>query len=147
MYDILKLIHSLLRWTILILLITSIIKSLQGMVSKRVYASSDNKISLFLMISAHTQLLVAIVLYFVSPFVQFDANGMKYDEIRFFTMEHTTMMLIAIVLITLGRILGKKAATDAGKFKRLFWYNIIALLIILAAIPWPIVGMVHRPLF
>lgn len=99
------------------------------------------------MISAHTQLLVAIALYFVSPFVQFGGDAMKNPEIRFFTMEHTTMMLLAIILITMARILSKKAATDAGKFKRLFWFNIIALIVIFMAIPWPNMGMVHRPWF
>lgn len=147
MYGILMPIHSLLRWAILILLLASIIKSLQGMMSKKAFAPSDNKISLFLMISAHTQLLVGIILYFVSPFVKFGGDAMKDTDIRFFTMEHTTMMLIAIVLITLGRILSKKAATDTGKFKRLFWYNLIALVVIFAAIPWPNFGVVHRPWF
>ena len=116
------------------------------MMSKRAFAPSDNKISLFLMISAHTQLLVGIILYFVSPFVQFSGAAMKDDQLRFFTMEHTVMMLIAIVLITLGRILSKKATEDAGKFKKLFWFNLIALLVILAAIPWPF-GHVARPWF
>ena len=116
------------------------------MMSKRAFAPSDNKINLYLFISAHTQLLVGIILYFVSPFVQFSGDAMKNSEIRFFTMEHTSMMLVAIVLITMGRIMSKKAPTDAGKFKRLFWFNFIALLVILAAIPWPF-GHVARPWF
>jgi len=115
--------------------------------SKRAFAPADNKISLFNMIAAHTQLLVAILLYFVSPFVKFNSDTMTNPEMRFFTMEHSVMMLIAIVLITMGRIMSKKAPTDAGKFKRLFWFNLIALLVIFAAIPWPCMGMVHRPWF
>ncbi|NNM95972.1 MAG: cytochrome B [Bacteroidia bacterium] len=146
MYGIILVIHSLLRWAILILLLACIIKSLTGMISKRAFTASDNKISLFLMISAHTQLLVAILLYFISPFVQFGAEAMKDPEKRFFTMEHTTMMLLAIILITMGRILGKKAASDKGKFRRLFWFNIIALLIIFMAIPWPF-AQISRPWF
>lgn len=147
MYQILTQIHSFLRWAILILLLASIIKSLMGMVGKKTFGASDNKIGLFLFISAHTQLLVAIGLFFVSPFVKFGGDSMGNPEIRFFTMEHTTMMLIAIVLITMGRILSKKAPTDTGKFKRLFWFNLIALLVIFMAIPWPFMGMVHRPWF
>jgi hypothetical protein len=117
------------------------------MTSKKAFGSSDNKINLFLFISAHTQLLVGIILYFVSPFVKFGPEAMRDTEIRFFTMEHTVMMLIAIILITMGRIMSKKTVTDAGKFKKLFWFNFIALLVILAAIPWPSFGMVHRPWF
>jgi hypothetical protein len=146
MYPILTPIHSFLRWALLILLLAVIFKSLQGMMSKRAFTPSDNKINLYLFISAHTQLLVGIILYFVSPFVKFGGDSMKDSEIRFFTMEHTTMMLIAIVLITMGRIMSKKAPTDAGKFKRLFWFNFIALLIIFAAIPWPFMH-VARPWF
>jgi hypothetical protein len=149
MYGILTPIHSFLRWAILILLLAVIFKSVQGMMSKRAFAPSDNKINLFLFISAHTQLLVGIILFFVSPVIKAGISmpePMKNDEVRFFTMEHTVMMLIAIVLITMGRIMSKKAPTDAGKFKRLFWFNFIALLVILAAIPWPF-GHVARPWF
>lgn len=117
------------------------------MVSKKAFAKSDDKVSLYLFIATHTQLLVGIILYFVSPFVKFNSDTMTNTEMRFFTMEHSVMMLIAIVLITMGRIMSKKQATDAGKFKRLFWFNLIALIVIFAAIPWPCMGMVHRPWF
>jgi hypothetical protein len=130
-------VHSIIRWILLILLLTAIVKSLQGMMSKKAYGPSDNKISLFLMISAHTQLLVGILLYFASPHVMFTGDMMKNNVARFFTMEHSVMMILAIVLITIGRISSKKAATDAAKFKKSFWFFFIALLVILAAIPWP----------
>lgn len=144
MYGILTPIHSLLRWVLLLLLLAVIIKSLQGLISKRSFSNSDNKMSLFLMISAHTQLLVGILLCFVSPSVQF--GNMTNAEIRFFTIEHPTMMIIAIVFITLARILSKKATTDNGKFKRLFIFCLIALLIIFMAIPWPF-SPIARPWF
>jgi hypothetical protein len=139
-------IHSFLRWIVLLLLLAAIFKSLNGMMSKRAYAPSDNKISLFLLISTHTQLLVGIVLYFISPMVMFTGAAMKDDQLRFFTMEHSVMMLIAIALITIGRISSKKAATDSAKFKKAFWFFLIALVVIFAAIPWPFM-MVHRPWF
>jgi hypothetical protein len=137
-------IHSLLRWAVLILLLAAIIKSLQGLISKRSFSNSDNKISLFLMISAHTQLVVGILLMIVSPVVQF--GNVANPEIRFFTMEHSTMMILAIVFITLARILSKKAKTDTGKFRRLFIFCLIALLIIFMAIPWPF-STISRPWF
>ena len=93
------------------------------------------------MISAHTQLLVGIILYFVSPMVQF--GNTSNEEARFFTMEHSTMMIVAIVFMTLARILSKKGKTDNAKFKRLFTYSLIALLIIIMAIPWPFPLMSH----
>ena len=146
MYGILLPIHSFLRWAILVLILVCIVKSLMGMISKKPFGGSDNKISLFLMISAHTQLVVGLMLYFVSPYVNFK-NVTVNPDTHFFTIEHAVMMLVAIVLITLGRTTSKRASTDGGKFKRLFWYNIVALLIIFMAIPWPNMGMVHRPWF
>lgn len=146
MYGILTPIHSFLRWVVLLLLLTVIIKSLQGLISKRSFSNSDNKISLYLMISAHTQLVVGILLLFVSPFVKF--GNMTDEEVRFFTVEHSSMMIIAIAFITIARISSKKAATDAAKFRRLFIYCLIALIIIFIAIPWPFYpASISRPWF
>lgn len=96
------------------------------------------------MISAHTQLLVGLILYFTSPMVQF--GNTANAEIRFFTMEHSTMMIVAIVFMTLARILSKKGKTDSAKFMRLFIFSLLALLIIFMAIPWPF-SHVARPWF
>jgi hypothetical protein len=144
MNGIILLIHSLLRWILCILLLATIIKAIHGVVTKRAFSNSDNKISLFLMISAHTQLVVGLVLYFISPMVQF--GNMKDSQIRFFTVEHSTLMLIAIVFITLARIRSKKAATDAAKFRMLLIFSLIALVIILLAVPWPY-SPISRPWF
>ncbi|HWY99164.1 MAG TPA: hypothetical protein VNY36_08770 [Bacteroidia bacterium] len=76
-------IHSFLRWIVLLLLLAAIFKSLNGMMSKRAYAPSDNKISLFLLISAHIQLLVGLALYFMSTKVMFNEATMKNNVVRF----------------------------------------------------------------
>jgi hypothetical protein len=137
MYGALLPIHSLLRWALLLLLLAAIIKSLSGLLSKSTYGPSDNKTSLFLMISAHLQLVVGLLMFFVSPMVQFTGEAMKSAELRFFTMEHSTMMIIAIALITMGRILSKKAQSDRTKHLRSFIFFTLALLIIFMMIPWP----------
>ncbi len=64
-------------------------------------------------------------------------EAMKDASLRFWTIEHMAMMLIAVVLITLGNIRSKKAATDEAKHKQVAIFFILALLIIFAAIPWP----------
>src|SRR5450631_1592628 len=56
---------------------------------------------------------------------------------RFFWVEHPAGMLVATILITLGRGMVKKQITDPLKYKRAFWFFLIALIIILATIPWP----------
>jgi hypothetical protein len=126
--------HSSLRYLVLLLLITVVIKSLLGLVSKQPFTSLDNKLSLWLLISTHLQLVVGFALFFVSPFVQFSGAAMKDAVTRYWTVEHNFMMLIAITLITIARISHKKLPADVAKHKRLFVLNLIALAIIIVAI-------------
>jgi Na+/citrate or Na+/malate symporter len=102
--------------------------------TKSQYASVDNKISLFTLILAHTQFLLGVILYFVSPFVQFSSQTMKDPFIRYWTVEHVSMMLIAIVLITVARSTSKKMSDGVARHRRMFVLNAIALLIILVGI-------------
>jgi hypothetical protein len=124
--------HSGLRWILLVLLVYSIINALPGLSGKKVFTESDRKISLYTLIATHLQALIGLGLYMMSHKVEFSANTMSNPVFRFFTVEHTSMMLIAIILITLGYGHAKR-----GNFKGVFWYNLIALILILAAIPWP----------
>jgi hypothetical protein len=126
--------HSALRYIVLIMLIIVIVKSLMGLVNKKPFTALDNRLSLFLFIATHTQLLVGLILFFVSPFVQFSGAAMKAASTRYWLVEHNTAMIIAIVLITLARTTSKKMASDNAKHKRLFVFNLIALIIILATI-------------
>lgn len=74
------------------------------------------------------------------------AAVMKDPVARFFAIEHMVSMLIAIVLITIGRGVGKKNISPERKHKKSFWMFLIALVLILVAIPWPF-REVARPLF
>ena len=132
MYGTLLLLHSFVRYIVLILLLVLIVKSLIGWMSKATFTSGDNKISLFTFISTHTQLLLGLILYFVSPFVVF--GGERDRMARYWTFEHITVMLIAIVLITVARSTMKKLPDGPSKHKRLFIFNLIALIVIIAGI-------------
>ncbi len=134
MYSTLVTLHSVLRYFVLLLLIIVIAKSLMGWLKKEAYTKGDDKLSLWLFILTHTQLLVGLILYFVSPFVVFSGASMKDSILRYWLVEHNTMMLIAIVLITMARITAKKLSDPTAKHKRLFIFNAIALIIILAAV-------------
>lgn len=134
MYNALLTTHSYLRYIILILLIVVIITSLLGMVNKKTFSPTDNKLSLFLFISTHLQLLLGLILFFVSPLVQFSGEAMKNPATRHWLVEHNTAMLIAIVLITLARTTSKKMADSHAKHKRMFIFNLIALVIIVLTI-------------
>ncbi len=126
--------HSLLRYLVLILLILVIINALLGLINKRPFGKTDNLLSLSLFSVTHTQLLVALLLYFVSPRVSFGPDTMKNADLRYWTVEHSLMMFIAIVFITLARITAKKLKDDVAKHSRILIFNAIALVLILAAI-------------
>jgi hypothetical protein len=134
MYNGLLITHSYLRYIILIMLLIVIIASLIGLINKKPYTDTDNKLSLFLFISTHLQLLLGLILFFVSPVVQFSGAAMKDPSTRYWLVEHSTGMLIAIVLITLARTTSKKMANSEARHKRMFVFNLIALAIIILTI-------------
>jgi hypothetical protein len=134
MYSGLLVSHSYLRYAVLALLLVVIFTSLLGWLNKRAYSSTDNKLSLFLFIGTHLQLLLGLLLYFVSPFVQFGSSTMKDATTRYWTVEHSTIMIIAIVLITMARVTAKKMTSSDAKHKRMFIFNALALVLILTGI-------------
>lgn len=133
--------HSLLRWVLLLLLIAAIIKAFRGKNGGVQFTAGDRKISLFTMISAHLQLILGGFLYAVSPTVQSAISNMgasmKDGVARFWAVEHISMMIIAIALLTIGHIKCKKAVGDQAKFKAQATYFTLGLILILASIPWP----------
>lgn len=144
--------HNLLRWVILILLLVALFRHLAGMNKKRLVNAGDKKVDLFLMIAAHTTLVLGLYQWIAGAtglkLIQNVGMGevMKNSAYRFFAIEHITGMLIAIVLITIGR--GKvKRAVDYTAHKKAFWFFLIALIIILASVPWPFREAVARPWF
>ena len=105
------------------------------------------------MISAHSQLLIGIILWFTGIWgykllqnIGFSA-AMKDPVARFWIMEHNIGMLIAIVLLTIGRGVYKRTIPDLIKHKKSFWLYLIALIIILVSIPWPGRTGIGRALF
>jgi hypothetical protein len=134
MHNLLLLTHSVVRYFLLILLVIVIVRSLQRWLNKSPYNKMDDKLSLGLFIFTHTQLLLGIILFFVSPIVIFSGASMKDPIARYWLVEHNTGMIIAIVLITIARISLKKMTDAVSKHKRMFIYNSIALVIILLMI-------------
>lgn len=140
MYPILQHAHSGLRWIILILLLVSLYTSLTKR-SNAEFTASDMKTYLFTMTFTHVQFLIGLILLFISPKVRFSGEMMKDSMLRFFSMEHTVMMIAALILITIGYSKSKRKDTVAAKHKTITIFYGIALVIILAAIPWPFRGL------
>jgi hypothetical protein len=152
MYNGLLHLHNLLRWVILLLLLIAILRHLTAMSSKRMVNNGDKKIDLFLMISAHITLVIGLYQWIVGGYglksIQNNGFGvvMKNSALRFWAVEHITGMLLAIIFITIGRGAVKRAV-NASAHKKAFWFFFLALIIILATVPWPGRQGIGRPLF
>lgn len=140
--------HSLLRWIMLILLIITIVRAYGGWKGNRQYHTNDRKLALYTFIFAHLQLLIGFVLYFVSPTVKLAladmGSAMKDKVLRFWAVEHILTMVIAILLITIGYSLAKRAANDIQRYKAIFMYYLAGLILILISIPWPFLKVIGQ---
>ena len=126
--------HSIVRFFLLVTIILVIVRCLMGWLNKSAYSKFDEKLSLGLFMLTHTQLLLGIFLFFVSPRVIFSGESMKDPMDRYWLVEHSTGMIIAIVLISIARISSKKITDGTARHKRMFIFNSIAFVIILAMI-------------
>lgn len=119
---------------------------------KRPVNAGDRKIDLFLMISAHITLVIGLYQWFVGGFgyKSFQNNGVKLvmetASLRFWAVEHIGGMLLAIVLITIGRGAVKRGS-DASAHNKAAWLFLLALIFILAVVPWPFRQGIGRPWF
>lgn len=139
MYNILMHAHSGLRWLVLLFLVLAIFMAWSNWTKKTDYPAG--KFPLLGLIFTHIQLILGVILYFMSTKVQFGGEVMKDSLLRFYTVEHISIMLIAIVLITMGYSKAKKAAPAAAGHKTIFTYYLIGLILILVSIPWPFRGL------
>lgn len=127
--------HSGLRW----LLLASFVLTLVYLFRMSDAAGNQKKIkflALTTLIISHIQILLGLTLYFISPKVVFAAGAMKDSVQRFFLVEHISLMLIAVILITVGYARWKRANRLEAN-RKLFWYYFISFLLILLSIPWP----------
>ena len=137
MYNALLHSHSGLRWIALILLVVAIINAARSQSTGK-YLKKDKMINLFAMVFMHIQLLIGLGLYFISPKVTFAEGWMKEALTRFFGMEHILLMLIAIIVITMGRSKAeKKLKGTRDKHRKIMVSYTIGLLLVLVSIPWP----------
>ena len=145
MYATLLAIHSFVRWLVLLSLLYAIAGSYHGWFSGRKYAASDAIARVAATTLSHTQLLIGLTLYFVSPITQYflknTPEAMRNYQISFFGVYHITVMLVSVVVMTIGSSLSKRAGTDSKRFKLMAVYFTVGLVLILCAIPW------FRPLF
>ena len=132
-------VHSYLAYAALALLVLASINAILGLTSKKLFTDKDLRISLFTMIICHIQLLVGLIVYFVSEkgFKAFAIEGaMKNSELRLTMLEHPLINIIALALITIGWSKYKKEESNNGKFKKIAVLYSIGLVLILSRLPW-----------
>jgi len=151
MYQTLTFYHSFFRWIVLLSLVYSIFRAYQGYTLKRSFTKADNAVRHWTATIAHIQLVIGIILYSQSPLIKYFWKNFSKEihqpDTAFFGVLHITLMLTAIVLITIGSALSKRRQADNEKFKTMLVWFSISLAIILIAVPWPFSPLASRPYF
>ena len=141
MYSLLKNLHSYLAYLVLLVLILAILNAFIGKIKGKDFESKDLRLSLYGLILSHIQLLIGLILYFVSPwFNQWSNLGvggvMKAAQARLYLVEHPFTNIIAIILITIGWSLHKRQSDPGKKFLRIALFYGFGLFLLLSRIPW-----------
>ena len=141
MYNIVRSLHSYWAYLVLLVLIIAAVNAIIKTLGDKDYEANDFRKALFTLILSHIQLLIGLVLYFVSPRLQmFSELGMgeimKDSVNRLYLVEHPLINIIAVALITIGYSKHKKKLTSEAKSKTIAIFYTIALLLFLSRIPW-----------
>ncbi|PTX60188.1 hypothetical protein C8N46_107195 [Kordia periserrulae] len=139
MYDAIKTLHSYFAYFVLLMLIVAVVNAIIGFTTNKKFTAKDLRISLFALIFTHLQLVVGIILYFVSlkGFTMIQQNGMKLDSAsRLLALEHPLVGILAIIFITIGWSKHKKQETAKRAYGKIALFYGIGLLLILSRLPW-----------
>lgn len=149
LYSIALILHNATRWLVLISLLGTLASAFSGLVSKRAYTKTDQTWRIVATSIAHTQLLVGFYLYAISPIIRYywreKPSFTDAQEFPFFALIHSSLMLTAVVLMTIGSSKAKRQTNAQEQFKTTAVYFTVSLLLILAAIPWPFSPLAARP--
>ncbi|WP_290698822.1 hypothetical protein [Lacinutrix sp.] len=133
-----KMLHSYWAYLVFLMMVIASINALIKLFGKKEYSAKDFRIALFTLIVSHIQLLIGIVLWFTQGY--FSENTMKEimgnSALRSNAVEHPVAMILAVVFITMGYSKHKRKLTSAGKLKPLAIFYTLALILVLAKIPW-----------
>lgn len=152
LYPPILLLHSLTRWAIVVAGVWLVVAAIRSL--GRSVASGASPVGTpwkAYVHSLHVQLVLGVLLMFISPTAQSAwANmglTMKTRVLRFFTIEHTVMMILAIGLAEAGAARARKAGDAQAAARTTLIFGGLSLLLICAAIPWPFMGDIARPCF
>ena len=141
MYTSLQFAHSYWAYAVLVLLTLATLNAWRGALTRQPFTARDLRFTLWGLIATHLQVVIGLILYFISPLgmKSFAANGaqvMKDATLRLFAVEHIFVMLLAVVVLTIGYSRHKRKEQDAAKFKQVAVFYSIALVLVLSRLPW-----------
>lgn len=134
--------HNLTRWIVVILAVFALYRAYSGWLGKKEWTETDRKAGVFFGIGMDIQLLLGGILYFignwgVKAFALAEAvPAAQRMSTLFFAIEHSTIMLLAVILTHVGSVMTRKAPDAASKHKRAAIWFTVAVLLVIVAIPW-----------
>lgn len=135
----LLLLHSLVRWALLAVALVTLVRTSSSLSGKRAWSKEDDQFSVALVGLGDLQLLVGLVVMGLSalPKVAVSQGLFSNETLTFFTLVHPLAMVVAIVLLHLGRVRLKRA--PEGFARHGLWRRTTAVFLGMAvlAIPWP----------
>ncbi|WP_293944013.1 MULTISPECIES: hypothetical protein [unclassified Sphingobacterium] len=149
MHSTLLLVHSWSRWLVLGFLLYAIYRASIGYFKNVLFTKADDSVRHWTATVAHIQLMLGIILFTNSPVAKgywVSGRALLQDfDTTFFGLIHSIMMLTSVVILTIGSALAKRTTADRDKFRIMFLWFSVALLIIFIAIPWPFSPFSNRP--
>lgn len=140
MYTVVLMVHSWLRWLVLLALVARIGRALVARVQGSPYVDLDRRLSLVTVILADLQLTLGLVLWAVSPTIRqaFADPGaaMRNSALRLLFVEHPITMIAAVVLVHVAHAVGKRATAAQAPHGRVLVFVLLALVLMLSRIPW-----------
>ncbi len=142
MYTSIQFVHSYWAYLTLFTVLIAVINAIAGWFGKKEFQPKDFRISLFALIFTHIQVVIGLILLFLSPkgisaITDIGMGAvMKDTNLRLFIVEHPLILIISVILITIGYSKQKKKLMSAKKFKTIAIYYTLALMIALSRIPW-----------
>lgn len=140
MYQTVQILHSYWAYLLLLIVILATFNAIIKFYGKKEFNSNDLRITLFALIVSHIQLLIGLVLYFVSPnglnAIKEYGMGDLTSLARQLAVEHPFVGILGVILITIGFSKHKKKLTSIKKFKVISIFYLLALLLYFSRIPW-----------
>lgn len=136
MYPIIQNLHSGWAYLVLLFLAIAIINARAGLASHREFLKKDRTIGLIALIVVHIQLVIGLILYFVSPVGSAVIGQMKDSALRLTWLEHPLINIIGIILITIGWSKHKNLTNSKAKFRTFAVFYGIGLVLFLLRLPY-----------